>query len=1076
MIKFDVMYRMLGVRKIAHFVHPHIIDATTFEFPINSMMYWYNVSDIVTPVTKQYPYFNTIPINMAYVKTILDYNENNTLGSYRNAVRQPVSILRDITLAEKQFKFFRLNAKELPISDKATIIVNYGALNYMYAYNAHPLMRYYKWYNSFEKMTSQLQQKNYKTARSRFVLIKVPAEMFTRQEFDKYAIRVTNANIDNIPINDYFSLIDIWRFLSPDLKQTSLLNNIPENEYYNTTLMFVLDTKLVLLNLGVLNSIVTEYTASAGKYDPAGPAYRLDYKIQKYKAEVVRKLYLALLNAMIEEEAKTLADLAAASAKETDADIILGAKTGVTGDTATNTKVTTIDIDDHLDNTTANKVVVIKPADANAPDTKDEPDESTLPTTDEIQDIAATVIDQKIATKEDIKAETIDGKNKLLSEVSALSKFGVISKNETAQIKDILDKQDEKQSPWPNDFTSLKDMLDPKQDTYNVSEEEVAITDNPVIFNKKLNKDPINALERKYIKEQYKKDMARVVYSVQNHNIVVADYKVTETESILGKSETHTFMFKSPGRLATKADIIIPKIEDNGTFKLSSNTYRMRKQRADIPIRKINFNEVALSSNAGKLFITKATVKKDDAGYWLRNQIIKKYDTGEVRDLVFVNGDIRNVVLPKTYAYIARYIRSFNYGDALYHFDYNSRFTLFPKIPEQTLKDLEEDGLVLVGSQKGNPLFMNNEEKLYMFANDKFVEQTPLLEQLKVDLDDAPVEFTTIKIFNKALPTVILLAYYLGLNNLMKTLKVKYSFTPDVKRVATSKTQYSVAFSDGILLIDKDYGDGDLVLSGLLSIKAELKTIPYSIMQTRDKFPVLYSKLKLPQLYTNDIRLMEDMFVDPITLTILQNMKEPTTFKGLLIRANEMLVDDNYKDPGEATETILRGYERIPGMVYRELLNAIRDHDNRSYWSKSSISINPYNVSRKINEDSTTVLVDDLNPIAMLKQTEDTTFLGADGRSKESMSKDTRITHVSERGIISEASKDSGDVGISAYLTAIPKIENTRGKIGSFNFKDDSWGSIFSTSAMLAPFARTDDVKRLKIGAPIQKCIVYKLF
>lgn len=70
-----------------------------------------------------------------------------------------------------------------------------------------------------------------------------------------------------------------------------------------------------------------------------------------------------------------------------------------------------------------------------------------------------------------------------------------------------------------------------------------------------------------------------------------------------------------------------------------------------------------------------------------------------------------------------------------------------------------------------------------------------------------------------------------------------------------------------------------------------------------------------------------------------------------------------------------------------------------------------------------------------------------------------------EIGVMSEASKDSGDVGISAYLSAAPKLKDTRGMVGDFSFEEDGWTAALSTSALIAPFGRNDDAKRLNFSS-----------
>ena len=207
------------------------------------------------------------------------------------------------------------------------------------------------------------------------------------------------------------------------------------------------------------------------------------------------------------------------------------------------------------------------------------------------------------------------------------------------------------------------------------------------------------------------------------------------------------------------------------------------------------------------------------------------------------------------------------------------------------------------------------------------------------------------------------------------------------------------------------------------------------------------------------------MYVDPISLSILKQMKEPTNFKGLLIRSTELLTDDNYKNPNSIDGMSIKGYERIPGMMYKELITALKEYENKTYFSKSKLTVNPYSILNKLNEDSTTTLIDDLNPMATLKQEEDVTFLGMNGRTKETLARETRVFNTNEVGIISEATRDSGDVGVSAYLSADPLITNTRGMVGEYDPNKDHPVNIYSTSAMLCPFILSDDGKRVISGS-----------
>lgn len=481
-----------------------------------------------------------------------------------------------------------------------------------------------------------------------------------------------------------------------------------------------------------------------------------------------------------------------------------------------------------------------------------------------------------------------------------------------------------------------------------------------------------------------------------------------------------------------------------------------------LPIRKISSTEVSLSSYYGKYFVSKASIKREDIGYWLKKLLTAKYEEQkDFKDMVYMENDNRDAIVPNIYAYIARYVKSFTYKNIQFNFEFASRAKMFPELDASQIAAIETHG-VIVGVRTGCPVIIDVEERLWVYKNEEYTEVDDFYTMLGISREDLPVEFASIKIYNQTFPIVLLLSYYVGLEDLLRVLETQHEIV-DRGYKNTDPNKYIIRFRDNALLITKDYADSDLILYGLTAYKEMLANTSYEILSDRTGFDVIFSKLELPLLYRNELRLLETMYVDPVTESILKELGEPITFKGLLIRCAEILVDDNYVHPNNINGVCIKGYERISGMMYKRLVMSLKDHENRSHFSKSKMMINSYSMIQAINEDSTTVLVDDINPIAMLKQVEDTTYLGEFGRSKDGMSKDTRSLHPSEIGIISEASKDSGDVGITAYLSAAPKLKSTRGLVGEFDIKKDGFSSIFSTSAMIAGFPKTDDPKRLKV-------------
>jgi hypothetical protein len=110
-------------------------------------------------------------------------------------------------------------------------------------------------------------------------------------------------------------------------------------------------------------------------------------------------------------------------------------------------------------------------------------------------------------------------------------------------------------------------------------------------------------------------------------------------------------------------------------------------------------------------------------------------------------------------------------------------------------------------------------------------------------------------------------------------------------------------------------------------------------------------------------------------------------------------------------------------------------------------------------EDGTFTLVDDLNPFTRMKQDEDVTLIGKFGRNKASIAARDRIFDSSSMGYVSEATKDSGQVGVTTYLPATSKMDNMYGLMEE---QDDlEISNIVSSSAMMHPGSDTDDNKRM---------------
>ena len=200
------------------------------------------------------------------------------------------------------------------------------------------------------------------------------------------------------------------------------------------------------------------------------------------------------------------------------------------------------------------------------------------------------------------------------------------------------------------------------------------------------------------------------------------------------------------------------------------------------------------------------------------------------------------------------------------------------------------------------------------------------------------------------------------------------------------------------------------------------------------------------------------MWVDPITESTLISMGEPTDFILLLMRAAELLEFDQHPPEMDRAYQRDRGYERVSGFVYKEMIEAIRAFDSNPIKSRAKVSMNPEAVWMDIISDETTAPIEESNPIHNLKEAEVVVYRGAGGRSSRTMNAKARKFSRNAIGVDSEVTVDNGDAGTIRYLSANPNYNSLRGTINILDKFDSSVNSsCLNTSTLLAPGSTLDD-------------------
>jgi len=663
----------------------------------------------------------------------------------------------------------------------------------------------------------------------------------------------------------------------------------------------------------------------------------------------------------------------------------------------------------------------------------------------------------KQATLEDIsEAKSIE--DVALANLNELNENNKLDKKKLEKLSSIVKDTLNKPSPF-KDGTKIKDNLTVDKADIDITEQETRLPDVNVVFNKEELHDPITIKTKKYMKEAFKKDMVSSIMGIQGTGMIVEDIEIIPHDDTLGDYDEYAIKVNDLGKTAgSTVKLMIPRVNDKGVFTISNNEYLLRNQKADAILKKIKFNRVSLSTAYGKLFVDKAPFKKLDRGYSLRKELLKLNEDEIISNLSAGSISVYGEELPKDYTLFGRYVKAFKHKSYYFNFNFDKRKELI------TTKDLKLETIehnkkyILCGHASKDLLVMDEDNIIYSY-NGKYTKLGTIFDLVPINTTSLKKEYSMVKIFKSYVPVAYLLTYYMGLKNVLKTLKIKYEVLDGNKRVEVDDKTIVVKLDGSTLILYPNNETDSMILNGFNNDIKIMKQMTFDMLNHKDQAMFIFKEMKLNLVSVTEIKALETLFIDPVSRSTLELTDEPTTFVGLLVRAAEMLVDDNYKHPNSFKGFVIKGYDRIPQLVYKTLVSAVKKKISGDSFGRGKMVVDPYDVWRSLNEDSSGVLVDDLNPIADLKQSEDTTLLGAGGRSKESLVGKDRAMHEDDVGIMSESSKDSSDVGITAYLSANPKFANARGtknEDGKLN-----WSNVLSTSAMLVPFATADDPKRV---------------
>lgn len=1072
LLKYDLYYRRYGIRFPAKLVSPLLHEVDALDLPQNSVLHYLPESELEDGPPVDYPLIQRAD-RYCLVEHITQLSQ--TEGNPK---------LTGLPLNGRIVKYHRLNRKMRRVMDdrsafgdpRILTVISYCLIPSQYRYVRSYLSNYYRWRNLQATMWNQVKVVGGQTDREQYIVCRLPEllpslSQLLRAESKETPSRMLLTAFDS---PEALELLELWKWLSEDYREASLLSLAGEEALSRTNLIFVESGYWTVINLGLLDS----WRKTATNKDGVEPA-----KLQKRFLRLLMFLVEMRNGGGGESSAGTPSKAEVASAEpqstETPAEDAAAAKTQPKTATTkpaeipvktedgqettlplkAQTKITSEDTEVPVveDAKTAERIDAQISKDLEALERMEvEPPGEEGGDTELVEDDAPVQMTRALR----YESSAVSLETAFMQKVDQLAESGGLTGAEYRRMAAIAKVHATLPSPYGEGTLLQASEVKPAQLQL---EHDGELANAKTLVDKSMARSRVKPFTERYVKDVLHRDVLGMVNNLHRAGLAVTAYKVDRVEDAVSKYDVHSVQLTPIRGKVSTVTFRLPVVEADGTFKSGGVRYVSRIQRVDNVVRKLAPDRVALTSYYGKVFVSRSEKQVHNYAGWLCDRIAAM--GMDPQNTVVTNLSLSNVFdartqVPRDYSILAHRFRGFEAADIRFNFDYHAREVLYGKDRLKLESKLKRG--VIVGSRmsdgalvlmdEGNNLFVQNAGDLEPIAS--------IRELLAIE-GKAPREMAEIKVFGKNLPLGFVMAYYLGLTKFIEVLGARHRVVDTGERLELADGELPIAFQDRTYIFEADDPKVSLLLAGLANYRETLRSFPARLFEAGDVYVSVLERNGIGMRYARELDVMRDLFIDPISLGILERLNQPTEFVGLLVYATELLETDWAPDETDLSQMRLRGYERFAGHVYEELVKAVRLKNARGSISTAKIELKPYAVWTAINNDSAVKLVEQTNPVHSLKEKEEITYSGTGGRSTRSMVERTRVFHPSDEGVISEATKDSSDVAVTTFLTADPLITDLRGLTKRAKQGETGNASFLSTSALLAPCADRDDMKRV---------------
>lgn len=1038
--------------------NPKLVDYHTLVLPRGSMVHWVDYEGLHLVGPPQTEGLLARSTKKMVAKAISAYPNQNVRQGWVVATQTVAGLITKYDSENPNIKRMTQPVSSYTTNELMPIYV-YGLLHKTYRYKNYVDSELNRWMNYHYTVFQRVLEISKTSNRNQFIELDAPKSFPSYQNLKKGESGIDKSNIRYLPLKDHWILTCLWNLIANNGNDFIFSGFSPE-DFNKVNIIWKCNSQCMVMNLGLVLGFCT------GEKPLLTPD-----KLQRRMVQMFIKLNTVGIDGEVIDD-----DLISEVSKfDSIEDPIEGAEENEEEEEEEELdeylEETKIQDGTSLNNPFKNMTltdtrIAPEPADFKKVDDivlddddgeiADEDNESEfLALLDAVSDNDEDVSGYKAYVSKPITPTSV-----IEQDASKLVKAGVMSVGSFERLKRLASESMELPDPF-KEYNSIADAAAVSLNDVTIPKKvKLPVVTNDLI-DESMNYSSLARFNEQYIEEVHNKDILNAVMSIQRGGIIVKGYDIEKVETVNEKYNVHKVQIETLRGHVSTLSFKIPILESDGTFKCSGTRRIMRKQRGDIPIRKVNYDSTALTSYYNKMFVNRTDRKQFNFDHSIQNHVTASSidKINGISEVKFDNVFDNNVTLPRAYTALSRKFNSFVCNGHRLYFNVNGVVNNF----DNRLRRKDIIPLAVDVKSGKTSLYMSKSGDAKLFdasGNDMY---TTLERFLNMETVNIPHEYAEVNLFGKKIPLVLILGYQLGFGNLLKTLKVKPRREARGKRIVLEEYEYPIRFNDEVLIFNRKHDPlASLIVNGLLRFKNSINTISVYDLDNKSIYNELFEEVKAPLKLLKECKDMFNLWVDPITEKILTQMGEPTDLVLLFIRAVELLLTDEHPESNDIGYMRDKGYERIAGMLYSELVKVTRDYNSKSLYSNNKLTINPEAVWFSIITDQTITLVEESNPIHSMKEKEIIIFSGQGGRSGTTMTAGARKYHKSNLGVISEATVDSGDAGAVIYNVADPNYTSVYGisdRVSSV--KDMEGAKLLSPSGLLAPGGELDDPKRL---------------